>query len=54
MLLDAELLKRPPMNGSDDIDDFNVVVCLLLANFGVILGRVKLENVWKMREIILD
>lgn len=46
LLLGAELLKKPPMNGSDDIDDFNVlVVCVLTRNFGGALGRVKLANV---------
>lgn len=48
LFFDEELLKKLPMKGSDDIDDFNVVGIanlLLRANFGVALGRVKLDSV---------
>lgn len=45
LLVELFLLKKLPMNGSDDIDDLSLMLLLVLVGFEVDLaGRVKVEN----------
>lgn len=46
LVVEVFLLKKPPMNGSDDIDDLRITLLVLVGIGTVLVGRVKVENKW--------